>query len=271
MKELKTLIQQGKLTDGIQYLGEKLKADPLNIDYRSSFIELLCIDGQIERADKQLDMLVRQHPECLGGASSLRQLIRAAQARVDFANGGDTVTLTSEADDSFKALVGLRIAMKEQNAEAITTHAEQLESLRSEVQLGINDVLETTVRDLDDTLCNYVEVFGTNGLYYLFPLSQIESIAFKPVSSLVESVWRRVEIEVKDGPGGDAFIPMTYLGSESDQEKLGQETNWAQLEGSEVYVGRGLKVWLVGEADLALNACATVKLHENVRCEAVSV
>lgn len=118
MKQLKSLIQLGKLSEAIAMLAAQLQEKPLDLDLRSTFVELLCIDGQLERADKQLNVLIKQHPECLAGASNLRQLIRAAQARIDFESGAATVNLIKEADESFSFLLRYRMAKSDLDIKA---------------------------------------------------------------------------------------------------------------------------------------------------------
>lgn len=106
---------------------------------------------------------------------------------------------------------------------------------------------------MDDTLAGYLEVFGTNGLYYLVPFEAVLNLELKPISSLIERVWRRVEIEIEGGLSGEAFIPMTYAGSDSDNQKLAQETDWRAINGSEVFYGVGQKMILCGNEAVAFS------------------
>ena len=92
MKQLQELIRQGELAGATQCAIALLRDDPANADVRASYVELLCLQGALEKADQQLDILVRQHPDFLVGAVNLRQLIRAAVARQDFTDGGMTAT-----------------------------------------------------------------------------------------------------------------------------------------------------------------------------------
>src|SRR5205823_4617691 len=49
---------------------------------------LLCLTGDLERADRQLDALGEQDPNAMVGVSLFRQLIRAEQARQQFYSDG---------------------------------------------------------------------------------------------------------------------------------------------------------------------------------------
>ncbi|MDF5058760.1 hypothetical protein P3593_23895 [Vibrio parahaemolyticus] len=87
MTQWKNALSQGLLQHALEQLIDEIKATPKDASLRSSFIELLCIDGDFERADAQLMQSIKLFPEYLPGASQLRHLVKAAQARKDFING----------------------------------------------------------------------------------------------------------------------------------------------------------------------------------------
>lgn len=259
MLNINSRLQSESVSDIISDYIQQLKVTPTNSDIRSDFIELLCIDGQLERADQQLSLLIKQCPEYLVGGNNLRQLIHAAQARVDFFNGNATAKLLVGDPDSFQHFVELIFARNQGLIDQITHHAEQLNAKRKPAPLTVNGVVYDDCRDLDDLLAGYIEVFGTDGQYYLLPFSSIHRLQFMPISSLVEMIWRKVDIDVIDGPSGDAFIPMTYLTSLTDAEKLGKETDWREISSTPVVIGQGQKMWLVGEEAMAVMQCELIE------------
>lgn len=262
MNKTNDLIQKGKLTEAIEYTKKQLQMEPKAQDLRSRFVELLCIDGQLERADKQLSLLIKQHPECLIGGSNLRLLIRAAQARFDFSEGAATATLVHEVDESFETLVRMRLAMRENEDEELKSNALLLENIRQDIAIRINGQQCELVRDLDDSLAGYLEVFGTNGKYYLVPFNALENMQLKPVTSLVELIWRKAKVEIKGGLSGEAFIPMTYLASDSDELKLGRKTDWLSVGKTDVYIGAGQKMFLCGDEAKALSQITHLQITE---------
>jgi len=247
MKKMTQMLQAGQLTEAIQYLENGLRDDPVNVDYRSSLIELLCIKGELERADKQLNLMVQKHPEFLIGATNLRQLIRAEQARKDFADGNGVPDLFNGTNTHSEALLQLHIELHNGDRESIKSKAEFLEDTRPKLTMNLDGKSVEEMRDLDDSLGGFIEIFGTDGKFYLADLSEIEFITFKPAASIIEQVWRRVELSIKDGPSGEAHIPLVYVQSESDAEKLGRETDWKEI-GDELMVGVGQKMWFVDDA-----------------------
>ncbi len=240
------LLLQGRLADAIRVLEEGLRDDPTSMDLRANYIELLCVDGQLEQADRQLDMVVRQFPQCLAGAVNLRRLIRAQQARLDFQQGAATARFTGDSDDSVAAMMSLRMVLSA-DPQQLIEQAAQLERLREPVALAINGKRYSNVRDIDDTLCGYLELFGTDGQYYLVRIDQLISLVVKPVESLIDQYWRRVEVEIDGGLSGDAFMPTVYLNTGEDGYKLGRETDWIDLAQREVFQGRGRKLWLADD------------------------
>ncbi|MFP8968218.1 type VI secretion system accessory protein TagJ [Pokkaliibacter sp. CJK22405] len=268
MSDIKTLLAQGEIAAAIEQLKNALRDDPRNLSARGSYIELLCIDGQLEKADQQLDMMVRQDPETAAGASNLRRLIHAAQARLDFYNGGDTSSLLGEADAEVETLLKLRVALVKEEAE-VAELAAALEEQRNTCPLLINGEAAEDVRDLDDSLCGFLELLGTDGKFYFIKWADVIHLDIKPATSLVEHIWRPAVIQTTAGADGDVFIPMTYAGSNTPHQKLGRETDWHQAGEAEVFTGIGFKQILVN--DEALNLADVTTLAPQVLVESAAV
>ena len=251
MNTLRLLLTEGKLAEALSLLTEQVRNKPADLAARGQLIELLCVDGQLERADQQLNLLVQQHPETLTGAWKLRLLIRAQQARLDFHAGSDSAELFNPAGDDVAALLALNLARRDGDSSCLSDAAATLEAQRSGASCQLNQRPVTQLRDIDDTLGAFVELFGTDGKFYLARVNELVELTLKPATSLVESIWRPVSVIIKNGPEGEAFLPLTYVDSSSDAEKLGRETDWQQLA-PQVFRGRGLKTWLVDDEALPL-------------------
>lgn len=263
MKKLNTLIRSGQLQPALTHALTVLRDDPLNAQMRAVYVELLCIAGELDKADAQLDMIVRQHPDFLLGAVNVRQLIRAETARRDFYQGGMTATLFGEPTPMFSAVLKLRLAAHEQDIAAATLAAEEMEQLRPQVAVTHLDQRQPDIRDLDDSLGGYLELFGTDGKYYLAGFEQIASLKLHPAKSLLDIIWRRVDISIIDGPQGEAFLPLIYVanplmagGTETAASpdpaiQLGRATDWHE-HSARLITGTGQKMLLLGEQAIAL-------------------
>jgi type VI secretion system protein ImpE len=263
MKKIDALIKQADLSTATSLASQALRDDPLNADIRGRYIELLCVQGDLDKADQQLDIMLRQHPDFVTGAVNLRHLIRAASARKDFYQAGMTAQLFDQPDAMFKAQLSLRVALNDADIPTAVSAATELESLRQSVTLNINGQPYQTVRDLDDSLCGYLELFGTDGHFYLVRFEQIDSLQFKKPESLLDTVWRRAEIFIKEGPQGDVFVPMTYIDSNSVDTCLGRGSDWHQYaEG--LVTGIGQKMLLINDDAMALTDIHSMSVNETV-------
>ena len=257
MKEIKNIIKDGKLSESLSRCAELLQDEPMNFDIRSIFVELLCINGELERADKQLDFMVQKKPEFAVGAVNLRHLIRAQQSRLDFYQGKGIPQLFHESDELDKLFLQMHVAqLKGDIAEAVEKST-KLESLRIKNQ---SDNPTSQIRDLDDSLNAYLEVLGTNGEFYLARYSEIENLTIKPAESFLETIWLRVDITIQNGPTGTAHLPAVYANSITDIEKLGQVTEWE--EKNELFnLGKGLKMLYVNEEAIVFTELKITELE----------
>ncbi|WP_413112319.1 type VI secretion system accessory protein TagJ [Thaumasiovibrio sp. DFM-14] len=252
MSEWKTQIQAADLAGAIKSLMTHLQSRATDIEARSQLVELLCIDGQFERAEQQLLLILKQDPDCLPGGTELRHLIHAAQARADFMGGAATAKFLGNVNEQTQAAL-MRITLGlAQGAEDLDTFNQQYEQERTRPNVLLDDKEHDDLRDLDDQLSQYLECFGTNGEYYLVPMSAIASLSITPPANLIETVWRKVELEIIDGPSGELHMPITYYHSATDAQKLGKATDWLSSPAHDLVIGAGHKMLLAGEDAVVL-------------------
>ena len=76
--------QAGNLKDAVTAALDDVKRNPTDSGKRGFLAELLCLVGDLERADKQLDALAQQDTKAMVAVSQFRQILRAEQARQQF-------------------------------------------------------------------------------------------------------------------------------------------------------------------------------------------
>lgn len=253
MSDWQQHLSQGELTLAKEALIQQIKQAPKDATIRSQFIELLCILGEFERADEQLMQSIKLFPEYLSGASQIRHLVKAAQARKDFFQGAATAQFIEGDEGLAETLVQFILAEKDNDAQALRLVCERAEQSRRVLRFEINGVCYDDVRDLDDRLGGFIELFSSAGNYFLVPISHINYLELKPATSMLETIWRPCEFDIEGLGEGEAHFPITYVDSESGQQKLGRETDWKNALGTEHCIGQGQKMWLTGEHALALS------------------
>ena len=262
IKTVHHLLANGELHGAIEQVQQHLRATPGASDLRAQLVELLCLAGDLERADEVLATLAKHHPDWMPGAVNLRQLLRAQQARLALRRGQLADDVVAVRGPALEALLALNVYLGSGQLEQATSACTALEASRTRELFKVGDVLGE-VRDCDDSLNGYVEGLGTDGRYYLWQWSELESLRFHPPASPLELVWRRTEFELTDGRQGEAFFPLTYAASQTDLQRLGRETDWTE-HAPGIVTGVGQKLYLVGDTATTLESISLVARYQPV-------
>jgi len=245
------LYRDAKLGEAIEASLRQVKAAPADTNRRLFLCDLLCIDHQLERADRQLDVLMEQDATLVGGVGLYRQLIRAALARSEVFEAGRSPEFFGEITDTHQRHLTALLALREGHvAEA---HALLADAERDRVSPAgeCDGVSFDDLRDLDDRIGPLVEALTSTGKYYWITWDQIEKVEFKPPRVLRDLVWRPADLTLRDGPDAVVYMPVVYPGSHrhADPElRLGRRTEWMALDGGPT-TGVGQRTWLVGDMD----------------------
>lgn len=268
MDSIKQYLSAGQLHPAIESAQQQLRQSPGANDLRACLIELLCLAGQLERADDLLTTLARHNPNCVPGSANLRQLLRAQQARMGLRQGRMADDVIARPGPALEALLSLNLHLANGQLEQASQAAQALEQSRSRCRFQAGETLGE-IRDCDDSLSGYLEGLGADGRYYLWQWDEIESLRLHAPASPVELVWRRAELDLADGRQGEAFLPLTYPGSATDNQMLGRETDWQELAPGLV-TGLGQKLLLIGDHAVPIESLREIKrIREAEVCDAV--
>src|SRR5438128_1841816 len=143
--------QTGNLREALTAALEDVKHHPTDTGKRGFLCELLCLAGDLERAERQLDALGQQDAETMLSIGLFRQLIRAEQARQQFYTQARLPEfLDSEISPDLRphleAAVLLRDGKTVQAADVLARSEEQ----RPIVNGACDGQLFDGLRDLDD-------------------------------------------------------------------------------------------------------------------------
>jgi type VI secretion system protein ImpE len=248
------LYQAGKLAEAVQAALENVKKNPADTNRRGQLVELLCIAGDLERADKQLDVIGQQDPQAQMGVSMLRQLVRAENARQQFFQEGRVPEFVGEPDEELQLHLQASIAIREGRLADAARNLTEAESRHAPVRGQCNGRPFDDLRDLDDLTSSFFEVLTSNGKYYWIPLKRVDYVEFRAPERPKDLLWRRCQMKVQDGPEGEVFIPALYAGthlSPDPQLRLGRGTEWIEQPEAPVR-GVGQRIYLVGQSDMPI-------------------
>jgi type VI secretion system protein ImpE len=81
MLKAKELLERGQLSAAIGQVTQDVKSKPADARARIFLFELLCLSGELERAEKQLEALGHQSAEMQIGTEVYRQVLQAEKQR----------------------------------------------------------------------------------------------------------------------------------------------------------------------------------------------
>jgi type VI secretion system protein ImpE len=245
------LYQQARLTEAIEAALQSVKSAPTDIDGRVLLCDLLCLDNQLERADRQLDVAAQQDSGLAPGIGLYRQLIRAAVARRDVFEAGRVPELMEDVSEVLRLHLRASIALREGALGEAGDLLRQAEQMRTPVRGECDGQPFQDLRDVDDVTAPFLEVLTSTGKYYWVGWERIEQLEFKPPRFLRDLLWRQVEMVIRGGPEALVYVPVLYFGSHRSQDaeiRLGRKTDWQETPDGPT-IGVGQRILLVGDGD----------------------
>jgi len=262
---IKELFQQGDLQACLDATAEAVRNAPSDGEARFRFAELLCFNGQYERADKQLNAIQSADVTVVATINTFRRVLRAEYARTSFFEQGSLPEFVSPPDDILKEYLDASIDLRSGNPSGAKAKIDEACGRVPQVCGTVNGQEFTGVRDLDDLIAPVLEVFTENGNYLWMGFDQIRSMTFKPPGNLFSLLWRTAKLEMCDDTVADVcFVPTRYvLSGQSDDiaVRLGRATNWSQDEAAPIR-GVGQKVLQFGENAIPLLELKEVHISE---------
>lgn len=266
MKALE-LFNAGNLDEAIDAAISDVKSKPMEPPLRMLLAELLGFRRDWERADKQLDAVIKQSPDYAVQVALHRQIIRAEYHRGECITEGRPPELLSEVDAVTEQQLRVLLEIREGNMAAATEALRAVEVGQTVVSGKCDGEAFSGIRDLDDCLVGFCELLTSTGKYYWVPFHKIESIEFRPPERPRDLLWREARMIVPDGPDGVVYIPVTYPSTTVDDSaelRLGRATEWVGEEpdgdeAGEPIRGKGQKLWLIGENERSIMELQTLE------------
>lgn len=253
------LYQQGKLKEAIDAQIQAVKSKPADHSLRLFLFELFTFAGETERAQKQIDVLKYDEPELLAAVVNYRQC------------------LESEVKRRKVFQEGVAPQFLKPPAQHLTLRLEALQQLRTGDEVGAKATLEralavtpahkgtfndkpfTLLRDWDDLLGSVLEVYS-KGNYFWVAYEDVELLASNPPKFPRDLIWLPANLQVREGPAGEVFLPVLYAGTsqcENPLVKLGRMTDVVESEVGPVRCV-GSRMLFVDEDDVPFLECRQI-------------
>jgi len=262
-EEPRALLSQNRLDDAIAAQIEIVRAKPAEADQRALLAEFLCLAGQWERADKQLDLIGTQQPGLAVGVALFRQLIRGAIAREAVFLKGAVPEMLGGATEPLQATLAALLDLRDGSEESASATLKAAEAKRVSLSGTCDDKPFDDIRDGDDLTAGLLEVISSTGKYFWVPLDRVSELEFEKPKTLRERIWRQASLSVREGPDGIVYIPALYPllpnRTLSVEARLGRLTDWEELKGGAM-VGIGVRTILIGDHGLTLDEITSLSV-----------
>jgi type VI secretion system protein ImpE len=219
------LLEAGPLSVAIKQIAEDVRAKPANVAARTFYFELLCLNGDLERAAKQLEVLGAANAEL--GVGIYLGAIQAERERRQFFLGGPRPRIVGEAPHAPAYLEAIESYAAGDSAAA----AKQLEDATEtrEPPRGVLNGNEVTgLSETSDLLGPFLEIV-MDGHYAWIQWEAIRSLSVPQPKYLRDTVWSPISLQLSSGGHGEALVFSLYVDSQlqADDLKLGRKTIWS--------------------------------------------
>lgn len=256
------LLQTQTFDDLKKSAAEAVRKRPAGPRERWLLFQLLCVDGEWQRALTQLQTWAGLEPEGQARAQLYRGLIQSEMFRVEVFAGLRTPGFVDPAPMWLDTL----LRANEQFAKGDIAGSDALR------EAALNDAPATRgdgdqtgefewLTDSDTRLGPVCEMAVAAG-YRWVPFDQMRSLVLTPVATLTDIVWRSATAILRNGTVLRGYVPVRYPGSEHGpiESKLARETTWTNV-GSTGVIATGQKTWATDRGDfglLEIDACRFV-------------
>ena len=223
------LIEAGQVRQALEALAGHLRSHPTDLSARTSMFEILCFAGELDRAEKHLNLLAGANEQAKLGAILYFSAIHAERER--------------------HAMYKNQVFPK--------TVA------NSKVSGKLNGKPFTEIRDADNDLGARLEVFGA-GSYMWVQFEHIASIRIEAPTKLRDTLWLPAFVKTskkfKGQEMGEVLLPAIYPFSFTFADEnvwLGRQTLWVEDEGSSYPLGQ--KILLVDGEEVPILEVRTLE------------
>jgi len=243
-----SLLQTGQLSEAIERVAGEVKAKPSDLAARTFYFELLSLNGDLDRAAKQLDALAGVTGELGSGAHIYSGAVQAEKERRQFFHQGPRPHVLCEPGYAVSYLE----AVEHYAAGDATSAANLLGAVADNDRvihgkLNGREIQELT--DSHDLLAPFLEVVMDNH-YAWIPWEAIQSLVIPEPKFLRDTIWAPASLTLHSGDHGEVLVFSLYVDShlQADDIKLGRRTIWDTHDAG-FTVAYGQKVIAAGDHD----------------------
>ncbi len=251
------LFRAGKVGEAIDAMNGEVRAHPSDPDRRAFLADMLCIVGNFDRADVQLEAISKIAPGSVPTVALVRQLIRAEKWRQEVFLEGRVPEFLAAPEPWLQAHLRAILDLREGRGDEARDGLAAAEELRGPLSCHYDGRRVDDFRDCDDLVAGFFEVLTSTGKYFWVPMARVKRLELRRLEGARGLIWRQAGMEVENGPEGEVYLPAIYAPAPAAESlRLGRATEWTE----EAPVrGAGLRMFLVGDDAVTLPELGVVE------------
>jgi type VI secretion system protein ImpE len=252
------LLETGQLSAAIERVAGEVRAKPTDPAACTFYFELLCLNGDMERAGRQLEALAASNTETWS-TSIYSGAIQAEKERRRFFHGGPRPRLIDNPPYAATQLEAVEHYAAGDSLGAATLLEDALDQ-RAGLKGILNGKEIEELSDTNDLLGPFLEVV-MDGHYTWIPWDSLQLLSIAEPRYLRDTVWAPATMALHSGAHGEVLIFSLYVDShlQADDVKLGRRTVWP-VDPNEFTLAYGQKVVASGETDCPLLQLRTLEV-----------
>jgi type VI secretion system protein ImpE len=262
-------LRAGNVEPALKELQDQIRRNPADPKLRIFLFQLLAIEGQWDRANKQLAVCGELDAGALSMVQTYREALKCEMLRAEIFGGGRTPLIFGQPERWIALLIE---ALKHQIAGDIA-HSQALRDEAFAQAPATSGTIDgeafVWLADADIRLGPILEVIVA-GRYWWVPFQRIQRIVLDPPVDLRDLVWVPAELTWANGGNTVALIPVRYPGTEKAADpalRLSRKTDW-QDQGSDMFQGLGQRILATDGGEYPLSEIRELVLNPALDDEA---
>ncbi len=245
--------EAGRLNEAVAAATDELRNNPTRLEARTTLFELLSFSGDLDRAEKQLDVVGQQDAKSEWAVQVYRNVLAAERSRRRLWSDGLSPEFLLDPPEYVLWHLQAINRLREGNLSEANELLEKSAEHRSDVFATIGESASAAFQDCDDLLAPVLELIVLRDYVWL-PLEQVRELEIMKPERPRDLIWIPVRLVLQDDSQRRGYMPVLYPGTHQhpdDQVKLGRKTDWQETDDGPVR-GVGQKMFLHGEDAISL-------------------
>lgn len=245
----------------LKLLQDQIRAKPGDAKLRVFLFQLLCVQGQWERALNQLNVATELDASTLAMAQTYREAIKCELLRAEVFKGKKVPMIFGQPEPWLALLI--EALLRDGQGEAAA--AQKLRDSAFEQAPTSSGTVDGKafewIADADMRLGPVIEAI-INGKYYWLPFARLTAITIEEPEDLRDAVWMPANFLFENGGESVGLIPTRYVGTESRGGllALARQTEW-QEQAAGVFTGLGQRLFTTDGGDKPLMDLRSITLN----------